>query len=192
MFFLLVLVFVSVFVVLALVLVASGAGASDPAKQTLAHLESALATSGRRHSSDDQIVDIRKRELLSAVPLLNRLLLNVEIAPQLRILLYQADLRWTAGGLLLMSLTAFVLVGYLIYLRSAAPLFAIGIGLVAAAGPFVFVFQKRRKRFNQFEQGLPEALDLMVSALRAGHSLVAALRLVAQESPDPIGGEFRI
>jgi len=32
----------------------------------------------------------------------------------------------------------------------------------------------------------------MVSALRAGHSLVAALRLVAHESPDPIGGEFRI
>jgi len=31
-----------------------------------------------------------------------------------------------------------------------------------------------------------------VSGLRAGHSLVAALRLVAHESPDPIGGEFRI
>ena len=54
------------------------------------------------------------------------------------------------------------------------------------------MLHKRRKRFNKFEQGLPEALDLMVSALRAGHSLVAALRLVAYESPDPIGGEFRI
>jgi tight adherence protein B len=40
--------------------------------------------------------------------------------------------------------------------------------------------------------GLPEALDLMVSALRAGHSLVAALRLVAHESPDPVGVEFRM
>ena len=54
------------------------------------------------------------------------------------------------------------------------------------------MLHKRSKRFNKFEQGLPEALDLMVSALRAGHSLVAALGLVAQESPDPIGGEFRI
>ena len=47
------------------------------------------------------------------------------------------------------------------------------------------------KRFDQFEQELPEALDLMVSALRAGHSLVAALGLVANEVRDPIGGEFK-
>ncbi len=32
----------------------------------------------------------------------------------------------------------------------------------------------------------------MVSALRAGHSLVSALNLAANESPDPIGQEFRI
>ena len=51
---------------------------------------------------------------------------------------------------------------------------------------------KRKQRFSKFEQELPEALDLMVSALRAGHSLVSALGLVAHESPDPIGAEFRI
>ena len=187
---LLVTVFIAVFIVFALILFATGAGASDPAKQTLAHLESALAISSRK--SGDQIVDIRKEELLSAVPLINRLLLRVEIAPRLRILLYQADLRWTAGGLLLMSATAFALVSYLVYLRTSAVLVGIFVGLLAATGPFLFVLQKRRQRFNQFEQGLPEALDLMVSALRAGHSLVAALRLVANESPDPIGGEFRI
>ena len=56
----------------------------------------------------------------------------------------------------------------------------------------MWVMRKRRKRLDEFEAGLPEALDLMVSALRAGHSLVAALRLVAHESPDPIGVEFRI
>jgi tight adherence protein B len=56
----------------------------------------------------------------------------------------------------------------------------------------VYVLHRRTQRFNQFEQGLPDALDLMVSALRAGHSLVAALRLAAQESADPIGSEFRL
>jgi tight adherence protein B len=54
------------------------------------------------------------------------------------------------------------------------------------------VFYKRAQRFSKFEQNLPEALDLMVSALRAGQSLVAALKLVGDEVPDPIGGEFRI
>jgi tight adherence protein B len=54
------------------------------------------------------------------------------------------------------------------------------------------VLHKRRLRFDKFEQELPEALDMMVSAMRAGNSLVAALSLVAAESPSPIGPEFRI
>jgi tight adherence protein B len=54
------------------------------------------------------------------------------------------------------------------------------------------VLYMRRKRFDQFEQGLPGALDLMVSGLRSGHSLVSSLNLVAREMPDPIGREFRI
>jgi tight adherence protein B len=187
---LLVLVFASVFLVLALVMFASGAGASQRAKQTLAHLESALATSSS--GSRDQIIDVRKNELLSAVPLINRWLLRFELAPRLRILLYQANLKWTAGGLILMSCTCFVICGYLVYLRTGAIVFGLAIGAFVASLPTIYVLRKRADRFNQFEQGLPEALDLMVSALRAGHSLVAALRLVAHESPDPIGGEFRI
>ena len=187
---LLILVFVSVFIVLAMVLFASGAGASQRTKQTLAHLESALATSSKE--TRDQIVDLRKDELLSAVPLINRILLKMELAPRLRILLYQANLKWTAGGLILMSMASFVIAGYLVYLRTDAILFGVAIGGVIAAAPVLYVLHRRTQRFNQFEQGLPEALDLMVSALRAGHSLVAALSLVARESTDPIGGEFRI
>jgi tight adherence protein B len=44
---------------------------------------------------------------------------------------------------------------------------------------------------SRLEQQLPEALGMMVSALRVGHSLVASLGAVAQESSDPIGGEMR-
>jgi tight adherence protein B len=54
------------------------------------------------------------------------------------------------------------------------------------------VLHKRKRRFSKFEQELPEALDMMVSALRVGQSLVSALDLVAKETPDPVGTEFRI
>ena len=64
-------------------------------------------------------------------------------------------------------------------------------GLVLGSLPLVWVFHKRSKRLDKFEQGLPEALDLMVSALRAGHSLVAAMGSVARECADPIGCEFK-
>jgi tight adherence protein B len=187
---LLVLIFAGVFSVVALLLVASGTGASQQTKQTLAVLESALAFEQRNER--DEIVDVRKDDLLSAVPWINRWLLKIEIAPRLRTLLYQANLKWTTGALLLMSAACFVFPAYLIYLRTGTVIFGLLIGVLLGFAPFFYVLHKRRQRFNKFEQELPEALDLMVSALRAGHSLVSALGLVARESIDPIGGEFRI
>jgi tight adherence protein B len=91
-----------------------------------------------------------------------------------------------------MSLACFVIPSYLLYLRTGAVPFALLLGLLLGATPFVYVLHKRRQRFNKFEEELPEALNLMVSALRAGHSLVAALGLVGSESPEPIGSEFKI
>ena len=67
---LLVLVFFAVFAVCALLLTASRSGASKQTEQTMTVLHAALATGNR--TAVDQIVDIRKEELLSAVPLLNR------------------------------------------------------------------------------------------------------------------------
>jgi len=156
----------------------------------MAVLRAALATS--KQTQADQIVDIRKKDLLSTVPWFNRWLLKLELAPRLQTLLSQADLKWTAGGLLLMSTLCFVIPTYLVYLRTGAIVFSILVGLLFGAGPLVYVLRKRKQRFNKFEQGLPDTLDLMVSALRAGHSLVSALDLAASEAPDPIGTELRI
>lgn len=187
---LIVLVFLVVFAVFAIILLSSGAGATQQTKQALAFLESALATD--RKTSAEQMVDIRKEELLSAVPWINRLLAKIEIAPRLSALLYQANLKWTAGGMILMSLACFAFPAYLIYLRTGAAPLALLIGAVMSGIPLAFVLQKRNQRFNKFEQQIPEALDLMVSALRAGHSLASSLGLVARESPEPIGPEFKI
>jgi tight adherence protein B len=57
--------------------------------------------------------------------------------------------------------------------------------------PFLYVRRARTKRLFKLEQQLPEALGMMVSALRVGHSLVASLGAVAQESAEPIRGEMR-
>jgi tight adherence protein B len=183
------LVFLGVFAVVALLMIASGNGASQQAKQVLATLDSALANESIE--AREQIVNLRKNDLLSSIPWLNRKLLKFELAPLLHRLLHQADLKWTAGGLLAMCGASFVLPAYVAYLRFRSLPLALLAGLVLGTAPFVFVLKKRSRRFNQFQQGLPEALDLMVSALRAGHSLVAAMGLVARECADPIGCEFK-
>ncbi|GGA61285.1 hypothetical protein GCM10011507_10950 [Edaphobacter acidisoli] len=187
---LLVLVFVGIFIIAALLLIASNVGTPNQAERTISTLHAALATADFK--TTDQIVDVRKQELLSSVPWLNRLLLKQDIAPRLRLLLYQADLKWTAGTLILMCIACFAIPAYLIYLRTGTVLFSLLMGLALSVMPFVFVLHKRTARFDKFEQGLPETLDLMVGALRAGHSLISALDLAANESPDPIGKELRI
>jgi tight adherence protein B len=187
----LLLVFVSVFVVITLLLVAQGTGASQRTKQVLANLDAALA-SGRAASSFDPMVDVRKVELLSAVPWINRLLLRIEVAPRLHRLLIQAGVKWTASGFLLLSACCFAIPAALAHLRSGNVLLAILVGLLVSCAPLAFVFRKRTQRLHRFEEQFPQALDLMVGALRAGHSIVAALSLVAHESADPIGGEFQI
>jgi tight adherence protein B len=184
------IVFAGAFAVVALLMIATGTGASQQTKKVLATLDSALATSWI--NSTDQIVDLRKQELLSAVPWINRWLMKIELAPRLRLLLYQANLRWTAGGLILMCTAAFVIPSYLIHLKTDNTIFPLAIGLVLGATPLVFVLAKRKKRFKKFEAELPDALDLMVSAFRVGHSLNSALSLVARECPDPVSTEFRI
>jgi tight adherence protein B len=187
---LLTVVFLGIFIVVALLLVASGTGASQRTKQTLNRLASTLAVGTRE--LEDQYVDIRKHELLSAIPWMNRWLLKIELAPRLRSTLYQADVKWTAGGLLLICTTCFLIPTYLVHLRTGVLGLSLLIGLLLGFAPFAYVLHKRSRRLAKFEAQLPDALNLMVSALRAGHSLVAALGLVGSESEDPVGGEFKI
>jgi tight adherence protein B len=184
-----VLVFLGVFGVVALVAVAVGSGASQQAKQVHATLDSALATDVAEERGGS--LDFRKSDKFSTIPWLNQRLSKIELGPRVQSLLYQADLKWTAGGLLTACGLAAVVSGFLVYLKFDLFLAALGVGLLFGAAPFGFVTFKRGKRLDKFQQGLPEALDLMVSALRAGHSLVAAMGSVARECADPIGCEFK-
>lgn len=185
-------VFLGVFAVVALLAAATGTGASQQDKLMLARLDSALATNKTKSDMADLLVDIRKSDLLSTIPWFDKMLRRIELTPRLRRLLYQADLKWTVGGLMMMCVGCFAVPAYLIYLRSGAILFAILGGLLVSGAPFLFVIMKRNKRMKKFEEGLPEALDLIVSALRVGHSLNSAIGLVTRECPDPVGTEFRV
>ena len=184
-----VLVFLGVFSLIALVAFAS-MGGDRQAKQVIATLDSALATESME--TRNEILNLRKSDKLSTIPWLNKRLLNLEIGPWLRSLLAQADLKWTVGGMLSMCLLCFMVPSYLIYWQLGSTPLAVLVGAFLGFIPIAVALFKRKRRFGKFEEGLPEALDLMVGALRAGHSLIAAMGLVARETPEPIGTEFRI
>ncbi len=63
-------------------------------------------------------------------------------------------------------------------------------GLVAFFVPLAWVLNKRRSRLKTFAAQLPDAMELVARALRAGHSLGAGMHVVAEEMPSPIAEEF--
>jgi tight adherence protein B len=185
------LVFVGVFTIIALPLVANAMSPSRSSRQAIATLDTALKLDSReKHTAQD--LNIRKDEMLSSIPWLNKTLQKLEVAPNLRRLLTQAGLNWKPGRLLVMTAAGFIVPSYLLYLYLHSYPIALVAGLLLGAAPIGFVLFKRKRRMGQFEKGLPEALDLMVSGLRAGHSLLAAMALVARECGDPVGSEFKV
>jgi len=64
------------------------------------------------------------------------------------------------------------------------------VGLTFSVLPFYWLLFRRKRRFSKFAAQLPDALELIARALRAGHSLAAGFQLVAQEGSDPIASEF--
>jgi tight adherence protein B len=63
-------------------------------------------------------------------------------------------------------------------------------GLIMFFIPLLWLLNKRRVRLKSFAAQLPDALELVARALRAGHSLGAGMHVVAQEMPSPIAEEF--
>jgi tight adherence protein B len=184
-----VLVFVAVFAIISLVMTAVAGGSATP-ERVQASLAFALKTS--RGASREEVIDVRKNDSLSSVPWIHDLLVRIHPVRELRLVLDQADLKWTPGTLLLAAAASWALAAYLIYLGTHLLAASLLFGLAAGAAPFGYVWNKRQRRFKSFEQRLPDALDLMVSALRAGHSTNGALGLVATDSPEPVRREFRL
>jgi tight adherence protein B len=69
---------------------------------------------------------------------------------------------------------------------------AVLLALVFGFAPILYLVQARSKRRRQFEEQLPDALDLIVRSLKVGHPLSSAMGVIAREMAPPIGTEFGI
>jgi tight adherence protein B len=80
---------------------------------------------------------------------------------------------------------------FLVLLVLRQPLWlAAMLGLGAVLLPFLWLSMARNRRLKRLEAQLPDAVELIARALRAGHAFPTALQMVSEELPDPIGGEF--
>jgi tight adherence protein B len=139
---------------------------------------------------ESEITDILEKKLLSDVPSLNRILLQVPGVQRLDRLLKQANVQHRLGVLVLLTL----LLMSIGYLGSSLVPINRALSLVAAALsgsiPILFVRLKKKQRMQKFQRQLPDGLGLIARALRAGHAFSSGMKLAADEFDDPLGPEF--
>jgi tight adherence protein B len=107
-------------------------------------------------------------------------------------LLEQSGLRWSVAQFLTLTLAA-AAIGVLLGMYLAwPPALVVLAGVALAALPLIHVLRSKSKRLVQIDQQLPDALEMMSRALRAGHAFPSTLKMVGDEMNDPIAAEFRI
>jgi tight adherence protein B len=108
----------------------------------------------------------------------------------LRLMFEQADVNMTVGKFLSIVAGA-AAIGIVLPSLGGIPLkFAPAVSLIFCFLPFGWLMFKRKRRLKKFAAQLPEALELVARALRAGHSLAAGFNLVGHEMSAPIATEF--
>ena len=138
----------------------------------------------------DGAVEFLKHTNLSEIKWLNELLEQWTAAHKISLLLSQAESSWSVTTVLfasaMLGLMGFSIIHF--WIADLAP--ALIGGLLATALPVLILRVKRDRRLASFNQKLPDALDLISRALRAGHSISAAIEIVAEEGVEPLRSEF--
>lgn len=109
----------------------------------------------------------------------------------LELLLEQSRSNWSVTTLLLLTVGCAGALGSSVLVGSRNGVVALVMAGVGAALPTLWLLRARAKRFRAFEEAFPEAIDLLVRAVRAGQALPGALRVVGDEAPEPVAEEFR-
>lgn len=140
----------------------------------------------------DAEIQLLRVDKASSIPLLNRLIAPLNVTKRLGLLISQADVNVTVGGMML-----FCAFAGLLAMLAASTIFSslivmVLLGAVASALPIMHLKWKRTKRINKFLSLLPDALDLMSRSLAVGHAFSESLHQVGTEMPDPVATEFRI
>jgi tight adherence protein B len=134
---------------------------------------------------------LRKKYLKKLTPV-ERFLEDMPAMENLGKLIEQSGNSILAYRLVALSILLCVLAGYVSWALWRIPLAAVLVAVIAGAIPYMKIKHDRTSRMMRFEEQLPDAIDIMKRALKAGHPFTATLKLVAQDMDKPIAEEFEM
>ncbi len=138
----------------------------------------------------DGSLDIVRKRLLSKSPAVNHVLQFIPGMRRMDRLVLQANADHHVDFYLLGTVAGAV-IGFAlakIFLHQTLP--ALGIALALSLAPLVYLIQLKQKRLRKFQKQLPEGLELISRALKAGHAFSSGMKLAADQFDDPLGPEF--
>ena len=173
-----------------IVLLALYLGSGWSAKQRKRKVEEMLKQSGLTRDLSAEDSTILADGTASGPGLLSQLPLYDKIKNNLRLGAVESSPEIVMG-----AMVGLACVGLLLGTRVTSPVLRestmVGLAVVGASIPYLFVRFKATKRMDAFEELFPEALDFLARSMRAGHALTVSLEMMAEETPDPVGTEFR-
>ncbi len=123
---------------------------------------------------------------------LGKYLQRFDFSEDIELLILYAGSRATVGSVVFGSVMAAAAAGLMAHaLVGALPMDFAAVVLGGSARWFMLKFQKGR-RLKKFTVALPDAIELISRALRAGHSMASAIEIVAEQSVEPLASEFEI
>jgi tight adherence protein B len=139
--------------------------------------------------------DIRLEEFLSepgsrSFEWLEDLFSRATSTEKFKRLLLHADSQWSTGTLLFLWLAILLVVFSVVSLSTHLTLVAILAAAAASSLPFLYLRFISARRVLAFNKTLPDSIEMIVRALRAGYSIVAAIQIAAEQSIEPAKTEF--
>lgn len=126
------------------------------------------------------------------MPRVNALLGRFGIGRRMKAFVDASGMSVTVAEIILMSVALGALGMFLPGLFGKPGIYGWVLGLGLAILPWWRVSHRRGRRVQRIERQLPEALDLMARAMRAGHAFPSAVKMVADEMAEPLGQDFRV
>jgi len=133
---------------------------------------------------------ILRSDTVSDLPALDRLLASRKWTTTLAGRLARAGSKMSPGSFVLRTALA-VGIGFIVgALAIPGPIFPLVGAVAGGILCMAWLVQRETTRRRLFNEQLPDALDMLVSAMKAGYSLQAGMKFVGDEMPTPLGPEF--
>jgi tight adherence protein B len=121
---------------------------------------------------------------------LHKIAEHFKFSEMLQLLILQSDTNMTVGKFMMGSSVCAAVFGLAGYLLLDNAVLTLILAAQATFYPLIFLTIKKNRRVKAFNAGLADSIDMMARALRAGHSLVAAIGIVAEQAVQPVRSEF--